>query len=159
MMEIAPVAGIAIVLYVLSEILKRTVFKNNTDMTALIPYICAILGAVGAVIIYVVDPTMIDVGNALDAVVAGAASGLIATGANQIYKQFYNLLAIAQSTKTEVDTAVANMSTEEKKEFIANQVSDVLESVLDKVQETADSNKTEDSTTANDSTDKPEANN
>lgn len=135
MMEIAPCAGIAIILYIMSEILKRTVFKNDTNMRALIPYICAIFGAIGAVIIYVVDPTVIDVNNILDAVVVGAASGLVATGANQIYKQFYNLLAVAQSTKVDVDTAVANMTPEEKKEYIADQVSDVLECVLDKVQD------------------------
>ena len=154
-MEVAPVAGIAIILYVLSEIFKKTIFKNNPDMTALIPYICAILGACASVVIFVVDPTIIDVANTLDAVVAGAASGLLATGANQIYKQFYNLLAVAKSTKTDVDTAVANMTTEEKKEYIAGQVSDVLETVLDKVQDSTSDTTNE----ASSESDKPEANN
>ena len=31
-MEYAPIAGIAIVLFVLAEIVKRTVLKNNNDM-------------------------------------------------------------------------------------------------------------------------------
>lgn len=138
--DAAPIAGIAIMLYVLAEILKATVLKNNSDMKAIIPYFCAIIGAVAAVVIYVLDPTLLDVENVLGAVVAGAASGLIATGANQIYKQFVNLLAIASSTKHDVETAVSNMSADEKKEYIADQVSDVAEKVLDKLKENSDSN-------------------
>ena len=133
--DAAPVAGIAIMLYVLAEILKATVLKNRSDLKAIIPYFCAIIGAVVAVAIYVIDPTLIETDNVLGAVVAGAASGLIATGANQFYKQFVNLLAIASSTKTEVETAVSNMSADEKKEYIADQISDVASQVLDKIKD------------------------
>lgn len=133
MADFTPVVGIAVVLFAVAEILKRTVFKNNDDMKAVIPYFCAVVGAGAAAILYTVDPSLIPgSSNILDAVVSGAISGLLATGAHQIYKQFYKLMAIGKSTKEDIDKEVANMTTEEKKEYLTNVAADAVTDFLNK---------------------------
>lgn len=101
-MQLGPVLGIAIVLFAVSEILKRTVFKDNADMKAVIPYVCAILGALIGVGLFMYDPSIMGTNNLLEAVVIGAVSGLVATGAFQIYRQFLNLMATAKAVEDEV---------------------------------------------------------
>lgn len=138
MVEYTPIVGIAIVLYAMSEILKRTVFKSNADMKAVIPYICAVVGACAAAIIFVINPSIISANNILDAVVMGALSGLLATGANQIYKQFLNLLTIAKSTSDDINNNVASMTTEEKKDYLTNVAVDVTKDLLNKLNEVSE---------------------
>ena len=130
-----PIVAIAIIMYILSEILKGTVFKNNADMKAVIPYFCALIGAVLAVVAYLVNPALIGCDNILDAIVKGAVSGLVATGANQAYKQFYNLLAVGKSVKEDVDKTVENMTPEEKKEYLSDTAAEFGKDVLDKIKE------------------------
>ena len=130
-----PIVAIAIIMYILSEILKGTVFKNNADMKAVIPYFCALIGAVLAVVAYLVNPAFIGCDNILDAIVKGAVSGLVATGANQAYKQFYNLLAVGKSVKEDVDKTVENMTPEEKKEYLSDTAAEFGKDVLDKIKE------------------------
>lgn len=130
-----PIVAIAIIMYILSEILKGTVFKNNADMKAVIPYFCALIGAVLAVVAYLANPALIGCDNILDAIVKGAVSGLVATGANQAYKQFYNLLAVGKSVKEDVDKTVENMTPEEKKEYISDTAAEFGKDVLDKIKE------------------------
>ena len=134
MVDAVPVLGITVILYAVSEILKRTALKNNADLKAIIPYFCAIVGAVAAAVMFAIDPSLLpDASNVLDAVVMGAASGLIATGANQVYKQFYNLIAIGKSTAEDIDKEVANMTTEEKKDYLTDVAADAVMDVLNKV--------------------------
>lgn len=134
MAEYTPVIGIAIVLFALSEILKRTVLKNNDDLKAVIPYFCAIVGAAAAAILYTVDTSYISgASNILDAVVSGAISGLLATGAHQLYKQFYKLIAVGKSTKEDIDKEVSEMTTDEKKEYLTGVATDMVTDVLNNV--------------------------
>lgn len=134
MAEYVPIFSIAIVLFALAELLKGTVLKNNDDLRAVIPYACAIIGAVAAAVMFAIDPSLINgASNIGDAIVAGAISGLVATGAHQFYKQFYNLIAVAKSIKTEIDSDVADMSTEEKKDYITDVASDMVTDFLNKV--------------------------
>lgn len=93
-MEAVPILAIAIILYSICEILKGTVLKNNEDMKAILPYTCAILGAIIAAVIYCFNPELIGATDILDAIVKGAISGLVATGGHQIFKQFSNLKAL-----------------------------------------------------------------
>ena len=133
-MEYVPVAGIAVVLFVLAEILKRTVLKNNADMKAVLPYFCALVGAVAGVVLYIVDPTLIaGADNVLNAVVIGAISGLVATGAHQIYKQFVKLMTVARSTSKEIEEEVADMTSDEKKEYLTDVATDMITDVLNNV--------------------------
>ena len=134
MAEYVPVLGIAIVLFALSEILKRTVLKNNDELKSVIPYFCAIVGAVAAAGLYAVDPSIISgANNILDAIVSGAISGLLATGAHQLYKQFYKLIAVGKSTKEDIDKEVSEMTADEKKEYLTGIATDMVTDVLNKV--------------------------
>lgn len=134
-MDIKPILGIAIVLFALAEILKRTVFKNDDEKKAIIPYFCAILGAVAASVLFLVDPAIIGTETIMDAIVAGGVSGLIATGAHQIYKQFYKMILVANSVKEETENEVADMTADEKKEYLTNQATDIGMKILDSLNE------------------------
>ena len=117
MVDVAPAAGIVVFMYLLAEILKRTILKNS-DLVAILPFLCGLCGAIIAVILYYVDPSILGVNDMLSSVVTGACSGLVATGANQVYKQFYKLTSVGHSVATEVQQEVSNMTTEEKKEYL-----------------------------------------
>ena len=151
-MEYVPVVGIAVVLFVLAELLKRTVLKNNADMKAVLPFVCALIGAIAGVICFIIDPTMIPgAANALDAILAGAISGLVATGSHQIYKQFVNLVTIGKSTSEDIKEEVENMTTEEKKEYLTDVATEMITDVLNKtngVEETDTGNAVKDPTTS-----------
>lgn len=151
-MEYVPNIGIAIVLFILSEAAKKTVLKNNADLKALLPYICALLGAVAAVICFVIDPSMLEgVNNVLDAVVAGAISGLSATGAHQLYKQSVKLATVSRSISAEVTEEVKDMTSEEKKDYITDIATDMLSSVLKKTQNELNSSNSNSTNTDNSS--------
>ena len=102
-MEMVPILAVAIILFCVAQILKGTVLKNNEDLKAVLPYFCAILGAVLAVIIFLVNPSLIGAKNILDAIVRGAVSGLLATGGHQLYHQFLKLMEIRKAEETATD--------------------------------------------------------
>lgn len=138
-MEYVPVVSIAVVLFVFAELLKRTAMKNNDDAKAVLPYICAILGAVISSVCFIVDPSMIPgASNILEALLAGAISGLVATGSHQIYKQAVNLITVANSTSEDVKKEVAEMTEEEKKEYLTDVAANMITETLNKV--TGDTN-------------------
>lgn len=152
-MEFVPNAGIAIVLFILSEGLKRTVLKNNANLKAILPYVCALLGAVAAVICFVIDPSLLEgVNNVLDAVVVGAGTGLCATGAHQLGKQGLKLYTVAKSIFSETQEEVKDMTTDEKKEYITDIATDMLSSVLKKTQNELNSSNSNSTNTDNSST-------
>lgn len=74
------------VLYVLAEILKKTLFKQDKDRT-LIPLICALLGGVAGAVGSICIPNLVGTSNVFFAVFLGIVGGLSATGGNQVYKQ------------------------------------------------------------------------
>lgn len=156
-MEYVPVVSIAVVLFVFAELLKRTVMKDNDNAKAVLPYICAILGAVISSVCFIVDPTMISgASNILEALLAGAISGLVATGSHQIYKQAVNLITVANSTSEDVKKEVAEMTEEEKKEYLTDVAASMITETLNKV--TGDTNDSvESSNTSNEKTEDPQA--
>lgn len=156
-MEYVPVVSIAVVLFVFAELLKRTVMKDNDNAKAVLPYICAILGAVISSVCFIVDPTMISgASNILEALLAGAISGLVATGSHQIYKQAVNLITVANSTSEDVKKEVAEMTEEEKKEYLTDVAASMITETLNKV--TGDTNDSvESSNTSNEKTEDTQA--
>ena len=78
---------IVIVAYAIAEFLKHIVFKDKDEKKKYIPTICAIIGAVIAIILYFFYPQGIGDTNVIAAITDGLFSGLAATGCNQIYKQ------------------------------------------------------------------------
>lgn len=74
------------VVYVLIEILKKMV-NNNEKFLKFIPLIALVLGSISGAICYFFIPNIIPASNLVVSIIIGAASGLAATGTNQVIKQ------------------------------------------------------------------------
>ena len=82
----ASVPAIAAVVYFVVELIKFTTGYNETVKRA-VPLIAAALGLACGLICFYFVPNIMPTGNVVVALVIGAASGLTATGFNQIIKQ------------------------------------------------------------------------
>lgn len=80
------VPAITACVYALIEVLKE-VTNNNEGVLRFIPLIALVLGAIAGVICYYFIPDVFSASNVVVAIVVGAASGLAATGTNQVFKQ------------------------------------------------------------------------
>ena len=85
-LEIISVPAIATIVYWTVNLIKYAV-KNNEIFKRFIPLISAGLGAVLGLACYYIVPEIIFASNVLVAIITGGASGLSATGTNQIIKQ------------------------------------------------------------------------
>lgn len=77
-----PIAG---VVYLIGAGLKAI---GNEKLDKFIPFLCGLSGGIISIVAYKTIPGFLPVGNWLNALYLGIGSGLMATGANQIYKQF-----------------------------------------------------------------------
>lgn len=84
--ELISVPAIAGVVYWVIEVIKYTV-NGSEKFKRFIPLTSAILGTLFGVICFYLVPTIVPSDNVVLAIVIGAASGLSATGTNQIFKQ------------------------------------------------------------------------
>lgn len=80
------VPAIVAVVYFIAELIKYTT-KSNEKVLRLLPLIAAVLGLVCGVVAFFAIPQIMPTTNIVVAGVIGAASGLTATGFNQIIKQ------------------------------------------------------------------------
>lgn len=85
-LELISVPAIAAVVYWVINIIKYAV-GNSEKFKKFIPIVAAVLGAVCGVVCYFAIPSIVPAENLLVAIVIGGASGLTATGANQVVKQ------------------------------------------------------------------------
>ena len=88
-LSLISVPAIATAVYLLIEVLKKA-FNNNEKFLRLIPLIALALGIVSGVICFYFVPSIIPATNVVVAIIIGGASGLTATGTNQIVKQLTN---------------------------------------------------------------------
>lgn len=80
--------GVALIVYCIIEILKRTLLKTDRRK-AMIPAIAIIIGAAIACSIYILFPSGLPTCNSIiDALGLGGMSGCSSVGYNQIYKQY-----------------------------------------------------------------------
>lgn len=86
MTEIMTIPAIAAIVYTIIDITK-TACGGDERFKRFIPPISALLGAVCGVVSFYAVPGVIETQNILVAIVLGAASGLSATGTNQVVKQ------------------------------------------------------------------------
>ena len=86
MESIISIPAVAGAVYALMEILK-SITNNNETVKRFIPLIALGLGAGIGVLLYYFMPDIMTVENVVAAIIVGAASGLSATGVNQIGKQ------------------------------------------------------------------------
>lgn len=85
-LNLISVPAIAVVVYWVINIIKHAVGENE-KFKKFIPLIAAALGVVCGIICYYAVPSIIPAENIVVAIVIGGASGLTATGTNQIIKQ------------------------------------------------------------------------
>lgn len=85
-LELISVPAIATIVYWVMNIIKYAV-KDNETFKRFIPLISAVLGAVLGVVAFFALPSIIPASNVCIAILIGGASGLTATGTNQIIKQ------------------------------------------------------------------------
>ena len=85
-LEVISVPTIAAVVYWIINLIKYAVGENET-FKRFIPIIATVLGAIFGVVCFYAIPSIVPAENILVAIVVGGASGLTATGANQIIKQ------------------------------------------------------------------------
>ena len=84
--DITTIPALAAIVYTIIDIAK-TAMGGDKRFKRFIPLIACILGAICGVVAFYFVPGVLDTQNLLVAIVLGAASGLSATGANQIGKQ------------------------------------------------------------------------
>ena len=87
MLEIVCVPVITILVFALMEIYKRYIAKDKKVRVAIIPIIAGALGIVFGIVCFYAFPVIISATNLGVAILIGGASGLSATGCNQIFKQ------------------------------------------------------------------------
>ncbi len=85
-LNLISVPAIAAVVYWVINLIKYTVGEKEA-FKRFIPLIATGLGVICGVICYFAIPSIIPADNVLIAIVIGGASGLTATGTNQIIKQ------------------------------------------------------------------------
>ena len=85
-LELISVPAIATIVYWVMNIIKYAV-QDNEKFKRFIPLISAALGAVLGLVAYYAVPSIIPAANVCVALLIGGASGLSATGTNQIIKQ------------------------------------------------------------------------
>ena len=87
MIEIICVPVIVALVFVIMEIYKKFIAKENKILVAIIPIIGGVLGIIFGIICFYAIPSIIPATNILTAILIGGASGLSATGCYQIFKQ------------------------------------------------------------------------
>ena len=85
-LNLISVPAIATAVYFLIEVLKKA-FNNNEKFLRFIPLISLTIGVIAGIICYFFIPSIIPAPNIVVAIIIGGASGLTATGTNQIVKQ------------------------------------------------------------------------
>jgi len=76
--------AIAVICYLVGIGLKAF---NSDKLDRFIPVICGVFGAILGFVMFITIPNFIPADNWAVAICIGIASGLSATGANQVYKQ------------------------------------------------------------------------
>lgn len=85
-LQIISVPVIAVIVYWVVNLIKYAT-TNNEKFKRFIPLVSAGLGALLGILCYFIVPEILVGGNVLVALISGGASGLSATGCNQIIKQ------------------------------------------------------------------------
>ena len=86
-LEIITVPVIAGIVYFVMAVYKKLVSGQSQIWTNLIPVWASILGIALGLLAYFFVPDSIVADNVLAAILQGLASGLVAVGVNQVYKQ------------------------------------------------------------------------
>ncbi len=84
--EVISVLTIVAIVYTIIEVLKQTTNKNEKFLK-FVPLVSLTIGVVCGVVAFFAVPGYLETSNIVIAIVIGGASGLSATGTNQVFKQ------------------------------------------------------------------------
>ena len=87
MLEIICVPAIVSLVFSIMELYKRFIAKDKEILLRIIPIIACGIGIVLGIVCFYAIPSIIAATNIWTAMLIGGASGLSATGCNQIFKQ------------------------------------------------------------------------
>ena len=87
MIEIVCVPVIVSIVYTLMSIYKSYIAKSNEKLIRFIPLIGGLIGIILGITFFYAFPQLIVATNIVTAILVGLASGLSATGCDQIFKQ------------------------------------------------------------------------
>jgi uncharacterized membrane protein len=85
------------------ELYKKFIAKDNEKLIRIIPIIACAVGIIAGITCFYVFPTIIVATNVGTATLVGGASGLSATGCNQIFKQLAKFGIDVKETEVETD--------------------------------------------------------
>ena len=88
--DITTIPALAAIVYTIIDIAK-TAMGGDEKFKRFIPLIACVLGAICGVIAFYFVPGVMGTQNLLVALILGAASGLSATGTNQVVKQLTHI--------------------------------------------------------------------
>lgn len=98
------IPGLVIIIYVIVEILKKTILKTDKSRKH-IPLISCIAGIIVGIVIFCIWPDVLYCSNVLEAIAMGGLSGFAATGCNQLYKK-YSRYNGTSTDSTETDNVI-----------------------------------------------------
>ena len=87
MVDIVCVPVIVSLVFAIMEAYKKIIAKENETLIRIIPVISCVLGIAFGILCFYASPSIIPATNVWTAILVGGASGLSATGCNQIFKQ------------------------------------------------------------------------
>ena len=104
MLEIVCVPVIVTLVFAIIEIYKKFIAKDKEVLIRIIPIIACVLGVIFGIICFYCLPEIISATNVWTAMLVGGASGLSATGCNQIFKQLSKFgIDVKNGDKTDGD--------------------------------------------------------
>ena len=121
MLEIICMPMIVALVYAIIELYKKTINgAKHAILAKLIPIIACVLGIAAGIICYYCFPELIAAHNLATAILIGAASGLSATGCNQIFKQL-KLYGIEVKEPNQENTTQLNSQDTTQQEKLLNE--------------------------------------
>lgn len=114
-LEITGVPVIVSLVYFIITLYKQFIQNKAEIFSKLIPIIASVLGMILGVVAYYVSPEIIPASNLITAILIGGVSGLSATGANQVVKQFSKCSNTNTSSTTNEAAATNNSKDSTKK--------------------------------------------
>ena len=103
MLEIICVPVIVSLVFSIMEIYKRFIAKDKETLVRIIPIIGCVIGIIAGIVCFYAFPSIIAATNIWTAILIGGASGLSATGCNQIFKQMSKFGIEVKENKDEQD--------------------------------------------------------
>lgn len=94
--EFCTIPAIAAVCYGIVEVIKR-VFPDNGRLKNAYPLLASLIGAALGAVLYLAEPQVIFTDSLLSSVLAGAASGLSATGGNELITRLQKVCTTSSS--------------------------------------------------------------